>query len=151
MYRRTHAASHFGKKVVLDGFKFDSLKEATFYQRYIKPSGYSFTCQQRFTLLDTFTLELIKLRQTAYKSDFVVYDENGELKHVYDVKNGYDEYSIDKKSKIKFSLFARKFKVPVEVVVLRPNHFDSAVIGTTKRVKPVAKQNIDYDWQDLFK
>lgn len=40
MYRRTHAASHFGKKVVLDGFKFDSLKEATFYQRYIKPSGY---------------------------------------------------------------------------------------------------------------
>lgn len=135
MYRRTHAASHFGKKVVLDGFKFDSLKEATFYQRYIKPSGYSFMCQQRFTLLDTFTLELIKLRQTAYKADFVV----------------YDEYSIDKKSKIKFSLFARKFKVPVEVVVLRPNHFDSAVIGTTKRVKPVAKQNIDYDWQDLFK
>lgn len=151
MYRRTHAASHFGKKVALDGFKFDSLKEATFYQRYIKPSGYIFTCQQRFTLLDTFTLELIKLRQTAYKADFVVYDENGELKHVYDVKNGYDEYSIDKKSKIKFSLFARKFKIPVEVVVLRSNHFDAAVIGTTKKVKPTSKQNIDYDWQDLFK
>jgi hypothetical protein len=151
MYRRTHAASHFGKKVVLDGFKFDSLKEATFYQRYIKPSGYSFTCQQRFTLLDTFTLELIKLRQTAYKADFVVYDENGELKHVYDVKNGYDEYSIDKKSKIKFSLFARKFKVPVEVVVMRKNYFNVAILGTTKKVRPVPMVNIDYDWQDIIR
>ena len=101
--------------------------------------------------MDTFTLELIKLRQTAYKADFVVYDENGELKHVYDVKNGYDEYSIDKKSKIKFSLFARKFKVPVEVVVMRKNYFNVAILGTTKKVKPVPMVNIDYDWQDIIR
>lgn len=151
MYKRTHAASHFGKKVVLDGFKFDSLKEATFYQRYIKPSGYQFTTQERFTLLETFPLELVKLRQTVYKSDFVVYDKNGSIKHVYDVKNGYTEYAIDQKSKIKFSLFARKYGIPVEVVVMRKNYFNVAILGTTKKVKPVPMINIDYDWQDIIR
>lgn len=48
-----HAASHFGKKVVIDGLKFDSMKEASFYQLYLKPSGYQFTTQERFTLLET--------------------------------------------------------------------------------------------------
>lgn len=62
-----HSASHFGKKVVIDGLKFDSMKEASFYQLYLKPSGYQFTTQERFTLLETFPLELVKLRQTVYK------------------------------------------------------------------------------------
>ncbi len=115
MRNTPHAASHFGKKVVIDGLKFDSMKEASFYQLYLKPSGYQFTTQERFTLLETFPLELVKLRQTVYKSDFVVYDKVGSIKHVYDVKNGYTEYAIDQKSKIKFSLFARKYGVPVEV------------------------------------
>lgn len=133
MYRRTHAASYFGKKVVIDGLKFDSMKEASFYQLYLKPSGYQFTTQERFTLLETFPLELVKLRQTVYKSDFVVYDKNGSIKHVYDVKNGYTEYAIDQKSKIKFSLFARKYGIPVEVVVMRKNYFNVAILGTTKK------------------
>lgn len=73
-------------------------------------------------MLETFPLELVKLRQTVYKSDFVVYDKVGSIKHVYDVKNGYTEYAIDQKSKIKFSLFARKYGIPVEVVVMRKNY-----------------------------
>jgi hypothetical protein len=51
MYRRTHAASHFGKKVVIDGLKFDSMKEASFVRRFIRAtlsymtkSGQSNTC-----------------------------------------------------------------------------------------------------------
>lgn len=44
----------FRKKVVIDGLKFDSMKEASFYQLYLKPSGYQFTTQERFTLLETF-------------------------------------------------------------------------------------------------
>lgn len=146
-----HSASHFGKKVVIDGLKFDSMKEASFYQLYLKPSGYHFTTQERFTLLETFPLELVKLRQTVYKSDFVVYDKNGSIKHVYDVKNGYTEYAIDQKSKIKFSLFARKYGIPVEVVVMRKNYFNVAILGTTKKVKPVPMVNIDYDWQDIIR
>lgn len=109
------------------------MKEASFYQLYLKPSGYQFTTQERFTLLETFPLELVKLRQTVYKSDFVVYDKVGSIKHVYDVKNGYTEYAIDQKSKIKFSLFARKYGIPVEVVVMRKNYFNVAILGTTKK------------------
>lgn len=63
--KQTHAASHFGRRVELDGQKFDSIKEAQFYSRYIKPSGYVYRCQERFTLLETYTLELIRLRQTV--------------------------------------------------------------------------------------
>ena len=146
-----HAASYFGKKVVIDGLKFDSMKEASFYKLYLKPSGYQFTTQERFTLLETFPLELVKLRQTVYKSDFVVYDKNGSIKHVYDVKNGYTEYAIDQKSKIKFSLFARKYGIPVEVVVMRKNYFNVTILGTTKKVSPVPMVNIDYDWQDIIR
>ena len=144
MRNTPHAASHFGKKVVIDGLKFDSMKEASFYQLYLKPSGYQFTTQE-------FPLELVKLRQTVYKSDFVVYDKVGSIKHVYDVKNGYTEYAIDQKSKIKFSLFARKYGIPVEVVVMRKNYFNVAILGTTKKVRPVSMVNIDYDWQDIIR
>lgn len=35
---KVQAQSHFAKKVELDGYRFDSQKEATFYQRYVKPS-----------------------------------------------------------------------------------------------------------------
>ena len=70
---------------------------------------------------------------------------------MYDVKNGYTEYAIDQKSKIKFSLFARKYGIPVEVVVMRKNYFNVAILGTTKKVRPVSMVNIDYDWQDIIR
>ena len=149
---RVQAQSHFAKKVELDGYRFDSQKEAAFYQRYVKSSGYKFECQKNFVLMDKYEgLGVVNLKRTAYKADFVIYNEDGSIKHVYDVKNGYTEYAIDPKSKLKFSLFARKYGVPVEVVVMRKNYFNVAILGTTKKVKPVPMVNIDYDWQDIIR
>lgn len=148
--KQTHTASHFGRRVELDGQKFDSIKEAQFYSRYIKPSGYAYRCQERFTLLETYTLELIRLRQTVYKADFVIYDE-GRIKHVYDVKNSLSRYNIDEKSRLKFQMFARKYGVPVEVVVPRAGGFLVAILGTTKKIEPVLMTGIDYDWQQLIR
>ena len=149
---RVQAQSHFAKKVELDGYRFDSQKEAAFYQRYVKSSGYKFECQKNFVLMDKYEgLGVVNLKRTAYKADFVIYNEDGSIKHVYDVKNGYTEYAIDPKSKLKFSLFARKYGVPVEVVVMRKNYFNVAILGTTKKVRPVPMVNIDYDWQDIIR
>lgn len=149
--KQTHAASHFGRRVELDGQKFDSIKEAQFYSRYIKPSGYVYRCQERFTLLETYTLELIRLRQTVYKADFVIYDDAGRIKHVYDVKNSLSRYNIDEKSRLKFKMFARKYGVPVEVVVPRAGGFLVDILGTTKKIEPVLMTGIDYDWQQLIR
>lgn len=125
--KQTHAASHFGRRVELDGQKFDSIKEAQFYSRYIR------------------------LRQTVYKADFVIYDDAGRIKHVYDVKNSLSRYSIDDRSKLKFQLFARKYGVPVEVVVPRAGGFLVDILGTTKKIEPVLMTGINYDWQQLIK
>lgn len=149
--QKVRAASHFGRRVELDGQKFDSIKEAQFYSHYIKLSGYDYRCQERFTLLETYTLELIKLRQTVYKADFVIYDDTGQLKHVYDVKNSFSRYNVDEKSRLKFQMFARKYGVPVEVVVPRAGGFLVDILGTTKKIEPVLMTGIDYDWQQLIR
>lgn len=56
--RKVTSASHFGKKSVVDGYKFDSQKELDFYLRYIKNSGYEFEVQAR-TNIDYEYSELI--------------------------------------------------------------------------------------------
>lgn len=149
---KVQAQSHFAKKVELDGYRFDSQKEAAFYRRYVKPSSYKFECQKNFVLMDKYEgLGVVNLKRTAYKADFVIYNEDGSLKHVYDVKNGYTEYAIDQKSKLKFSLFARKYGIPVEVVVMRKNYFNVAILGTTKKLEPIIRTDVSYDWQDVVK
>ena len=64
---RVQAQSHFAKKVELDGYRFDSQKEAAFYQRYVKPSGYKFECQKNFVLMDKYE----GLRRGQFKEDSV--------------------------------------------------------------------------------
>lgn len=54
--RKVTSASHFGKKSVVDGYKFDSQKELDFYLRYIKNSGYEFEVQKNLVLVDKFPL-----------------------------------------------------------------------------------------------
>lgn len=149
---RVQAQSHFAKRVELDGYRFDSQKEAAFYERYIKPSGYKFECQKNFVLLDKYEdLEVVNLKRTAYRADFVIYNEDGTLKHVYDVKNGFSDYAIDKRAKLKFAMFARLYGLPVEVVVIRAHDFKATITRATKKLEPVVKTDVSYDWQDIVK
>lgn len=149
---KVQAQSHFAKKVELDGYRFDSQKEATFYQRYVKPSGYKFECQKNFVLMDKYEgLGVVNLKRTAYKADFVIYNEDRSIKHVYDVKNGFSDYAIDKKAKLKFNMFARLYGLPVEVVVIRAHDFKATITGATKKLEPVVKTDVSYDWQDVVK
>lgn len=149
---RVQAQSHFAKKVELDGYRFDSQKEAAFYERYIKPSGYKFECQKNFVLMDKYEgLGVVNLKRTAYRADFVIFNNDGSIKHVYDVKNGFSNYAIDKRAKLKFAMFARVYGLPVEVVVIRTHDFKTTITGATKKLEPIIRTNVSYDWQDIVK
>lgn len=147
--RKVTSASHFGKKSTVDGYKFDSQKELDFYLRYIKNSGYEFEVQKNLVLVDKFPLGSHNVRSVSYKADFVVLDGD-QIKHIYDVKNGFNGYAIDDKSQLKFKLVAQKYHVPVEVVVLRKNDFKVGVLGTTKKIEVQARTNIDYEYSELI-
>lgn len=144
---------HFSNKVTLDEYVFDSEKEANFYSRFIKPSGYPFTVHPTFVLSDKMNIEdNINISSMRYTPDFVVYEMDGKtIKHVYDVKNSFGIYGIDQSAKLRFKLFAIKYKHPVEVVVPRKNDFKVITQSVTKMLKqsdPYLTANVDYDWKD---
>lgn len=156
---KNKAGTHFGRKVELDGYVFDSQKEADFYQRFVRDSGYEFDVHPRFVLEKAGTMTAI-----TYKPDFVIYDRNGRILHVYDVKSSLDgRYGADPAAKLRFNLFQRRFKKAVEVVVPRKNDFKMRIFGlsknvNTRRVTTKGKvqfydimQNLDYDPAEFFK
>ena len=124
------AGTHFGRRVELDGIVFDSQKEADFYQRFIKNSGYQFDVHPRFVLEEAGVMN-----QITYAPDFVVYDRNGHILHVYDVKSSLDgRFGVDTAAKLRFNLFQRKFKKAVQVVVPRKNDFKMRIYCLRKHV-----------------
>lgn len=48
--------NHFGKKVEVDGYKFDSEKEANFYLRFVKTCGKRFEVHKSFELISKFSV-----------------------------------------------------------------------------------------------
>lgn len=138
------------KKIVVDGYTFDSQKESEFYLRYIKGCKQKFEVQKTFVLHEKFNIGGLKMRGTTYKADFVIYDNVGNLAHVFDLKNGFNTYAIDAKSRLKFKLFAKRYGIPIEVVVLRKCDFKMAVLGLTTKFEPVTLNNIDYDIKDYI-
>lgn len=155
---------HFGKEIELDGYKFDSEKEAHFYQRFIKNCGRNYKVHPTYPLLDKFPVGGYNMRGISYTPDFIVYEE-GEIAHVYDVKTSLDARAIDTAAKIRFKLFAHRYHMPVEVVVPRKNDFKMKVFnfGNTKvqaahakhdrkgNVKTYKNGHIMYDYYDVHK
>lgn len=140
-----------GTKVYLDGFTFDSQKEAGFYERFIKPCGYDYDVHPRYHLTKLTSIGPVKVPAIAYTPDFVVYDEAGRIKHVYDVKNSFGVYGIDGSVKLRFKLFALNEGLPVEAVVVRKHDFKVKLQGTTKSKKePLVTQSVDYEWTELI-
>ena len=51
---------YFGKKVKLDGYTFDSKKEAQFYLQFVKPSGMRFDVHPHYRVIDLFPMAAIE-------------------------------------------------------------------------------------------
>lgn len=101
------------RKVTIDGFKFDSAREATRYTqlKILQQHGYihSLEMQKSFDLIDTVKTNHETLRKTVYKCDFYYYDNERKEWIVEDVKGCVtDVYSLKKRlllSKYDVTLF----------------------------------------------
>ncbi len=140
---------HYGNKVKENGITFDSQKEYDFYKRFLENSGVeSISVHEKFDLVEKNVINNhITLRGITYRPDFVIRDK-GQITHVYDVKNGFTPYAIDRGAGIVFKLFAKRYGIPVEVVVPRKYDFKTKIMGTTKKYDIQIHNNINYDWSE---
>jgi len=137
-----------GTKVRIDGYVFDSQKEADFYTRFVRDSGLRYTIHPKYVLTPLTELGKVKASQISYNPDFVIY-KNGKISHVYDVKNSFGVYGIDGSVKLRFKLFLLSQGIPVEAVVVRKHDFKVIAQGITKQRKPthpLVCTNLLYDW-----
>lgn len=145
-----------GNKVKYKNFVLDSQKEFLFYQRFLEKydrsdSEFVVKTHPGYDIIDSWELEPgLKIRGARYTPDFTIEDKQGNLLHVYDVKNGFTAYAIDGAAKLRFKLFTKKYGVPVECVVPRKNDFKAKIFGTTKQTKIHTLGGVDYDWRDIL-
>ena len=152
---------HFGKKVIYKGNSFDSVKERDFFIHFIENCSKHYEVHPRYQVLGKFPVGGYNMRGVSYTPDFVVYNGT-DILHVYDVKTSLSPRAIDSAAKIRFTLFARKYGIPVEVVVPRKNNFKMKIYGLPSiqtahekhdrhgNVKTTAKGNPTYDHYDVF-
>lgn len=128
---------HYGKKVKLDGYTFDSQKEASFYAAYIKNSGKEYAVHPQYELLPIFDTGMVRVGAIYYHPDFVVFGSDKSIEHVYDVKTSVDYKGADPSAQLRFKLFWRKYGVPVEVVTPLRSYFKVKILGTTTKTQPM--------------
>lgn len=147
-------AKHFGKKTEYNGYMWDSLKERDFYQRfceqYDKPdSEFKVLVHPSYPIIDKFKIGSgLVVRSARYTPDVVITDRQGNLLHIYDVKNSFGVYGVDAACKLRFKLFTKRYSIPVECVVVRKNDFKVKVFGTTKKTKEKVFKDIEYNWRE---
>lgn len=146
-----------GNKVNYKNRIFDSKKEFFFYQRFLEEydnnqnGEFVVKTHPSYPIIDSWELESgLKIRGAKYTPDFVVEDLQGNLKHVYDVKNGFSAYAVDSACKLRFKLFTKRYGMPVECVVPRANDFKVKIFGTTKKTTEHIFTDISYDWREAL-
>ena len=123
--------NHFGKKVHYKDWGFDSIKERDFFIQFIESSGKKFKIHPSYKVVDKFPVGGYNQRGITYAPDFVVFDDEGAIAHVYDVKTGINQRAVDTAAKLRFKLFSLKTGLPVEVVVPRKHDFKMKLFGFT--------------------
>lgn len=134
---------YFGKKVKYKGMTFDSEKERDFYRCYLEHYPKRVEIHKRFKLIKTFDACGYRVRGIDYTPDFVVYDDDGSMLHVYDVKTDVNPKGTDNAAKLRFKLFTLKTNMPVEIVVPRTNDFKMTMFGWT--VNTMLDKHVHYD------
>lgn len=141
---------YFGKKVKLDGYTFDSKKEAQFYLQFVKPSGMRFDVHPHYRVIDLFSIGGYRMRGMTYTPDFVLKRPDGSIAHVYDVKAGFTNYSVSTAARLRFKLFALRYHVPVECVIVRKHDFRVKILGLTTKLDEYKRHSVDYDITDII-
>lgn len=123
------------RKVIYKGEKYDSEKELQFFQQYIEHSGKKYDVHRRYQLFNKPPVGGRNMRSRFYTPDFVVFDEQGNLAHVYDVKTSISKYAVTEGARWRFYVFAVKYGIPVEVVAPRAHDFKMKIFDLTTQVQ----------------
>lgn len=108
-------AKYHNKKVVYDGYTFDSIKEKNYYikLKLLEKAGKikELELQKEYELQPSFKLNNKTSRKITYRADFTYKTTEDNKIHVIDVK-GYrtDVYRLKKK------LFEYKYKIEIEEI-----------------------------------
>lgn len=106
---------YHNKKIIVDGHKFDSKKEASYYNqlKLLQRAGLirDLELQKSFILQPSFKLNNKTRREITYKADFTYFSTEDDKIHVIDVK-GFktDVYNIKKK------MFEYKYGIEIEEI-----------------------------------
>jgi hypothetical protein len=163
------ALNRRGKKIELDGYTFDSEKEANFYLRFLKGQvpQEQLSVHPHFVLAEKKAIKQgVNVNSIRYTPDFIVYDKFMNVLHIYDVKNSLGDYGIDNGNRLTFRLFAMNQGVPVEAVSILAHSFRSVAVGVTKPLNgkwsfnkakrgikqsgkpPIERRDVWYNWKE---
>lgn len=108
-------SKYFSKKVLIDGYKFDSKKESEYYL-YLKSELkkgliYDLELQKEYILQESFKIGTKTRRKITYKADFSYKTTKDDKLHVVDVKGFKTEvYRLKKK------LFEKRYGIELEEI-----------------------------------
>lgn len=109
----------FNKKVIVEGIKFDSTKEANTYLKLkdLEKKGKikDLELQKEYVLQESFKINNKTRRAIKYRADFVYYDIKEQKIHVIDVKSKFT--AKDKVYRLKKKLFEYKYGIELEEVI----------------------------------
>ena len=106
-------SKYHSKKVIIDGHKFDSKKEAEYYlylkSELQKGNIYDLELQKEYILQESFKIGNKTRRKITYKADFSYFTAKDDKLHVIDVK-GFktDVYRLKKK------IFEKRYNIELE-------------------------------------
>lgn len=110
---------YFNKKVVVNGIKFDSTKEANTYLTLKNAEKVGaikdLELQKEYVLQDNFKLNGKTRRKITYKADFSYITTEDDKLHVVDVKSKFT--AKDKVYRIKKKLFEYKYNIELEEII----------------------------------
>lgn len=149
---------NYGRKTEYHDYKFDSQKEFLFYQRFLEKydddpnSKFVIKIHPSYLILGGFEIEPgFKFRGMKYTPDATIESRQGDLLHVFDVKNSFTAYGVSDAARLRFKLFTKQYGVPVEAVVVLKNSFKVKIFGTSKKTTEHIFNDINYDYKEALK
>lgn len=109
-------SKYFSEKVLVDGIKFQSKKEANYYLKFkmLVRAGVikDLELQKEYILQDSFKLNNKTIRKITYKADFTFKTTEDDKLHVVDIKSPIT--AKEKAYRIKKKLFEYKYGIEIE-------------------------------------
>ena len=138
-----------GIKTLLDGYRFDSQQEASFYRQFIRGKCQQVSVHHPIRIIEPYQLGGTDCKGHDYKPDFVVIDQSGRG-HLIDVKNSFTGYGVKADARLRFALIQSAQNQPVEVVIPRKGWFWLKIMDTKKKFEPIKMTSLDYNIHDYI-